>query len=284
MFENPDLPCERCKEREIACGPKIWGDKAEKDLVEQGSSKLVSNTAILFFNRPLPKPENSTITPLDDHYWQYFLFQNHIGEYNFTSFSERTRKIYIVQTSHLPRLVSSEIFRCAALAFASFFLVAGDSAHHSFLYLGQCYSRLRKALSGPVSMDLGYATYLLAKVAIRDADPLPHLAGFDHILNCFLTVPSREYTKWDVVWLKALYLDILLHFRCRIIHSTMDLARIRTQVRKVCNLLRSGTVEKSPAIPPFLEIKYFYFSAYFLLLLNCVGDEGNIGRARLSYR
>ena len=165
------MPCERCKTRGVACGPKIWGEKAEKDLF--GSRELRPHKAVLFLGHPLPKPDDSAITPLDDLYWQYFLFENFHGPGYTMRLRETddTRYINIVPLSQLPRLAASDIFRSAAFAFASSILNAENATDHSLLYLDRCYSGLRKALYGPVSIEILYATYLLAKFSMRDSDP-----------------------------------------------------------------------------------------------------------------
>jgi len=277
MYENPESPCERCKERGVTCGPKIWGERAEKILLEQRPNEVQATTAVLFLGRRLPKPDDPLVTPLDEHYWQYFLFENSKGTYNLRGLIERDHlPIYMTPNTLMPRLVASNTFRYAACAFASSILRAESSALHTSLYLDRCYKQLRKALSGPLSIDLGYAVYLLAHLSTPCGDPIPHLAALSEI------VPRlRDHDAVD--WLAGKYKEVLDLFRCRICDSWMEVGRITEQVGRVYEILRS-TWRSLPDHVEFLSTVYFYYSTYALLLLNGFGEQLPVRRDTMNYQ
>ena len=79
----------------------------------------------------------------DNHYWQYFLFENSTGTHCSHGLSEKNFTIYYVPTTLMPRLSCSGPFRYAAFAFASSSMTSDNSAQHTSLYLARCYKPCR---------------------------------------------------------------------------------------------------------------------------------------------
>jgi len=272
------LPCKRCKERGVFCGAKIWGKKTESGLLDEPSSELFSSKSVLFLARPIPKPENEIVTPHDDLYLQFF----HLERIYRVVFQIIDLEGEIVSRSILPRsrmslLLSSDVLRYAALAWASS-RMPRNSTPHTFQYLDRCYRRMREAISGPVSIDLAYASYLLALI---DNNP-SHLAGFRKIVKRLESEPNGLST-WETPWLLILYHEALLHLRLKLTCSVMEIGVFATQVQTICHILR-GTWYSDAAIyafspfhrRKFVEAVHFYFSTYILLLLNGLVEAQNI--------
>ena len=278
MYDDPDLPCKRCKERGVSCGAKIWGKKTESGLLDEPASELLSGKSVLFLARPIPKPENEIVTPDDDLYLQYFhLGRIYYGIYQTRSLEGEFVSIYILPSSRMPLLLSSEVVRYAALALASS-RMPRNSTPHTFQYLDRCYRCMREALSGPVSIDLAYTSYLLARIDYNTN----HLGGFRKIIKHLETEPNGLST-WETRWLLNLYHEVLLHLRRKLSSSVMEIGVFTTQVQTVCNILR-GTWYSDAAIyafnpfdlRKFVETVCFYFSTYILLLLNGLVEAQNI--------
>jgi hypothetical protein len=140
---------------------------------------------------------------------------------------------------------------------------------------------MREALSGPVSIDLAYTSYLLARI---DNNP-NHLDGFRKIIKHLETEPNG-FSTWETPWLLILYHEALYHLRRKLFYSVMEIGLFATQVQTVCNILR-GTWYSDATIyafnpfdlRKFVETVYFYFSTSILLLLNGFLDAQNIDTA-----
>jgi hypothetical protein len=285
VYDDPDLPCKRCKERGVSCGAKIWGKKTVLALLDEPASELLFGKSVLFLARPIPKPENEIVTPYDDLYLQYFyLGRDYDGTYQTIGLEGEIVSISILPRSRIPLLLSSDILRYAALALASSRMVK-NSTPHTFQYLDRCYRRMREALSGPVSIDLAYTSYLLARI---DNNP-NHLDGFLKIMKRLDSEPNGLST-WERPWLLILYHEALYHLR-RKLSSSVEIGLFATQVQTVCNLLRGTWYSEVSiyAVHPFLlrqfvETVHFYFSTYILLLLNGLVEPKNIAtRTELSF-
>jgi hypothetical protein len=168
--------------------------------------------------RPIPKPENETVTPYDDLYLQCFhLGRIYFGIYQTLSLEGETVSISILPRSRMPLLLSSDILRYAALALASSRRPT-NSTPHTFQYLDRCYRRMREALSGPVSIDLAYTSYLLVRI---DNNP-SHLAGFR--VKRLESEPNGLST-WETPWLLIfkLYHEALYHLRHKLSFSVVEI-------------------------------------------------------------
>jgi hypothetical protein len=273
MYTNSDLPCERCKERGVACGPKLWGEKTESDLLQNASDDRSAGKAVLFLDRPISKPADETITPLDDLYLQYFLLENANANCVFGNQCVKG----LVPIFRISCLQSSDLFRSAALAWASFGM-AGNSNQYTFQYLDRCYKRLRQVLSGPVSVDVAYAVSLLARIS--PWSDTTHLVGLGKIIACLQVDPNGLF-EWELDCLVQLYYQALVLHWARLSDFSMDVVLITTHVRKVCdsilNIFRNTSVDSLPATSKYFQVVQFYYSTYSLLLLNGVLCDRSIG-------
>jgi hypothetical protein len=278
VYDNPELPCERCKDRGVACGAKIWGEKTELDLQDGPSTELLARKSVLFLTRPSRRPDDEMITPHDDLYLQYFLIERQGASfYYFLQLQNETVSLSIIPRSRISLLLSSETLRCAALAVASSHIASENSTQYFYQYLDRCYRRMRKAISGPISVDLAYACFMLAKVDSENANPV-HLIGLQKII-AHLDLEPGGLIEWESRWLQGLLIEGLWCLRDRLVSLTMDVNLTKTQVQKVCDLLRS-TISWRPSLSrsaQFLKTVYFYYSTYVLLLLSGVVDDRSTG-------
>jgi len=180
----------------------------------------------------------------------------------------------MVPTNLLARMASSDIFRYAAFAFASSILAADNQDNHTSLYLDRCYRRLRQALSGPLSIDLAYAIYLLAIFSIAYADPVPHLVALAKIICALQLDPWTESS----FWISIKYTEALQHFSCRLGHQLLSGDRVTEPIRTGYNLVR-GLRKRFSEYPGFSKTVYFLHYTHALLLLNGDLDGDDIGTA-----
>jgi hypothetical protein len=264
--------------RGAPCGPKIWGEKTEFDLLQNASDERSAGKAVLFLDRPISKPEDEVITPFDDFYLQYFLFESANDRYCLV---ENRWETSLIPICRIACLQSSDIFRSAALAWASFGM-SKNSRQHTFQFLDRCYKRLRQAISGPGSIDVAYGVYLLARISYRTCDPT-HLVGLGKIIECLQVEPNGLF-EWEFDCLFELYCRALRFHWTGLYDFSMDVILFTSHVRKVCdsimNILRGTTPGRTASIAGHwwhLEAVQFYYSTYSLLLLNDVPDDQSIG-------
>lgn len=154
-----------------------------------------------------------------------------------------------------------------------------NSEQYTFQYLDRCYKRLRQAISGPVSVDVAYAVYLLARISNHTCD-VTHLVGLGKIIESVQVEPNGLF-EWELDCLLDLYCHSLRFHFARLFGFSMDVILVTTHVRKVCesilNILRSTSADSLPAKSMFLQAIQFYYSTYSLLLLNGVPDDRSIG-------
>ena len=243
------------------------------------SDKRSAGKAVLFLDRPISRPEDEQITPLDDFYLQYFLLINESRWPAFT-FPIFAMKFRPVPTTRISLLLSSDILRPAALAWASF-VMSKNSQHHAFQYLDRCYKRLSQALSGTISVDVGYAVYMLAMISIR-TDDSTHLIGLGKVIEC-LQVQRNGLIDWELKRLLYLYYHALSCSALRLAFLSMGIGQIKTHVRQVCDSIPNMfpsilAISELRSRLKFLGIFQFYYSTYSLLLLNGVVDDRNVGQ------
>lgn len=66
VYDDEKSPCKLCKESGLSCGSKYWGPKTEIKRADRITNGTQVDEVVLFLDKPISKPENEVITPIDD--------------------------------------------------------------------------------------------------------------------------------------------------------------------------------------------------------------------------
>jgi hypothetical protein len=285
IYANLESACRRCEGRGDHCGEKVLGPKTEARMVHRQSE----DQAMGFYSFPLnfqtSTPNDQFITSDDSLYLQYFCEKRIDGSATLLSVQGRYIGFYILPPERYMLLQSSPSVWCAVLSLASALKTLGCSGTHTYLYLAQCYSYLREALTISPEIDHAYACYLLIKVAICMNDSGSahvHLLGMYEIIKVLRSRPGSLIPVWEWEWIEGLWFDAAKSW----LHIS-DLVRVQSSVsyaenvQALCRVLDFYVQQQQtpliPAEPPdhyyWAIVRYhLYLHFYFMDYILCINQ------------
>ena len=274
----------------LPCGPKLWGPKTEIKLLNRRPEDQRMHPLILSLGRPLSRPDDEIITPLDDLYLQYFCENCNILLWRILSLRGEYIPFAVIPKERSALMISSKATRCAISAFASFTKSGILSTEHTMQYLGRCYKYMREAISSPPSLDLIYACYVIFLLSNRMTESIDticiHFYGLLEVIK-YLQRSSSEIPKWEwrrIEVIQLVSLAVLWGTLLGILLNKPDVFTIR--IRKVCcrldqtfcpTLAMSGNGYEENLLWSLIRLNIYipYHSAHYLSLLEHVGEESS---------
>jgi hypothetical protein len=205
------LLCQRCHEQGILCGAELWPPKTEERILQGRRTGKTQEKFVASLKPGLPTFHGETITPLDNLYLPFFFDKR--SDFTFTQMQVKQQRVAtaIIPLEQTNLLESSKTVRSAATALSSFRHAEYSSNLHTFLYLGECYRCVRKALFATfVNVEVIYASYIMFKISLRMGKScriiFQHLFGLckaiHHVKSTTPYVP-----QWEWEWMEGLLLD-----------------------------------------------------------------------------
>ena len=235
-------------------------------------------------------PADKRVTPLDNHYLQYFFETRRKGTVLGLCAGHDIDNTCRFIPKRFNLVVWEEPMRYAAMADASYRMATSrrsryqcPPSEHTLQYLGQCHKYLQDAISTSVSFDLIYACHTLIKLACRMEEPIQtiqiHLFGLCQIIKSLVTTTDeRNWEDAQAFWLNSLWsvygqLRRLLP-QCRPVF-TIQVKKAVSVIEDFPHIISTGLRRSWRIIQLRTYIDYYF--AYYLTVINQVADRREVG-------
>jgi hypothetical protein len=242
VYTSPEERCESCTRRNLECGEKVLGRKAEERRL---NNQLVVHSRYAPYRIPiLPTPDDLRFTPMEFQYLQYVQSrdEHHYGPCRTSVYDMDLYTSDLLIPNHRTAFpMSSKILRYALLAWASAWK-AGRQTDQTYLYKAEYHRHTKHAFALCAYAEILYSSYVLVKLAVRFNDnaevEITHLTGISRVKSLLDERPVG-YIDDEQLCMDRVWNDLLTDFYYRNIrdkrHQTTSL--LEKRVEKICDLL-----------------------------------------------